>query len=180
MAEEIKQPEEKPETPEGAKPEPKAGPDWERAANDYRAQRDAARKQVEDLQRQADELKASMEGLKGADDVQKAVDDALSKANADFERSRAQWAEREKALTVSNELAGKGCIDCAALLAHVDMSKVTVKDGKAEGVDVDGLKGSYPYLFGKRPVSGATDARPDGAPSGIDERLDKAFGLKEE
>ena len=69
MAEEIKQPEEKPEeepaaADAGAKPEPKAGPDWERAANDYRAQRDAARKQVEDLQRQANELKASMEGLR--------------------------------------------------------------------------------------------------------------------
>lgn len=180
MADERK-PEEGPEAADAEKKaEPKTGPDWERAANDYRAQRDAARKQVEDLQRQADELKASMEGLKSADDVQRAVDEALSKANADFEQSRARWAEREKALTVSNQLAEQGCIDCDALLSHVDLSKVSVKDGKTEGVDVDALKGSYPYLFGKRPVSGATDARPDGAPSGIDERLDKAFGLKEE
>ena len=165
---------------EGA-PEPKGGPDWERAAGEYRAQRDQARQQVADLTGQLDKLKTDVEGLKTADDVQRAVDEALAKANADFDAARGAWAEREKALTVSGQLAEAGCIDCEALMSHVDMSKVAVRDGRAEGVDVAALKGSYPYLFGRRAQSGATDARPEGAASGVpDERIDRAMGIKEE
>lgn len=166
---------------QGTDAQPKGGPDWRRAAEDYKAQRDEARQRVEDLTGQLDKLKTDVEGLKTADDVQRAVDEALAKANADFDAAKGAWAEREKALTVSNQLAEQGCIDCDALMSHVDMAGVTVRDGKAEGIDVGALRESYPYLFGRRAQSGATDARPEGAADGgLDARIDRAFGAKGE
>jgi len=175
MADETKT-DEKPEEEPDAKPE--GGPNWQRAAEDYKAQRDAARKQFEELQGQYDALKGRVEGLKTAEDVQRAVDDALAKATADFDEAKAGWAEREKALVVGNALAEGGCIDTKALMGHIDLSGVTVKDGKAEGIDVPALQGSYPYLFGKREQAGSTDAQPKGAASALDERIDKAFAAK--
>lgn len=175
MTDEAEQ--EKPEAkPEQAKPD--GGPNWQRAAEDYKAQRDAARQQFEELQTQFDELRGKVEGLKTAEDVQKAVDEAVGKANEDFEAAKAGWADREKSLVVGAALAEGGCIDTKALMGHIDLSGVTVKDGKAEGVDVAALKGSYPYLFGKREQAGSTDAQPKGAASSLDERIDKAFDIK--
>lgn len=152
-------------------------PDWERAASDYKAQRDAARSQLADVQKQVEEMKASMEGLKSAEDVQKAVDDALAKAAAEHEAAQANWAEQEKSLVIAAALAEGGCIDTGALLSHIDTAQISVKDGKAEGIDVKALQGSYPYLFGKRQQAGSTGADPAGAAPNIDERLDKAFGV---
>lgn len=178
MAEETTENTEAQAKPEG---EAKGGPDWQRAAQDYKAQRDAARQQADDLTAQLDKLKQSVEGMRTAEDVQKAVDDALAKAQADFDASKAQWADREKALTVQSALAEGGCIDASALLSHVDLGEVTVKDGRADGLDLGKLKESYPYLFGRRAQAGATDARPEGvADGGLDAKLDKAFGVKGE
>jgi hypothetical protein len=170
---------EDPKTDE-AEGKPKGAPDWQRAAEDYKAQRDAARKQSEELTSQLTDLKTSVEGLKSADDVQKAVDAALEKANAGFEDAKGKWAQREKSLVVGSALAQAGCIDSGALLSHVDMSKVEVKDGKPEGVDVKALQGSYPYLFGKRAEAGSTGMEPAGASDGIGARIDSAFGVKGE
>ena len=172
--------------PEAKRPEqtgdakPKGGPDWQRAAEDYRAQRDEARQRVDDVTAQLDKLKKDVEGMKTAEDVQRAVDEALARASEEYDASKAQWAEREKALVAQSALAESGCIDAPALLSHVDMSGVTVKDGKADGLDVDGLKSSYPYLFGRRANPGATEVRPEGAASDIDAVLDRAMGIKEE
>lgn len=58
----------------------------------------------------------------------------------------------------------------------------SVKAAKALLEDVDGdvakLKAEYPYLFEQEKQKGSTGGKPDGAPNALDEKLDKAFGLK--
>lgn len=176
------------EPPEGdpKEPEPKeptgakGQPNWQMAAEGYRAERDAYKQQVADLTAQNEQLKQSLEGMRSAEDVQAAVDSALSEANSRFEADKAKWAEREKGLLVANALAESGCIDATAASAHVDLSQVSVgEDGRVEGLDVDQMRGSYPYLFGQRQQAGSTGAKPAGAPDG-DAALEKAraaFGL---
>lgn len=165
-----------PKEPTGAKGQP----NWQMAAEGYRAERDAYKQQVADLTAQAEQLKQSLEGMRSAEDVQAAVDSALTEANGRFEADKAKWAEREKGLLVANALAEAGCIDATAAAAHVDLSQVTVsEDGKVEGLDMDQMRDSYPYLFGKRQQSGSTGAKPGGAPDG-DAALEKvraSFGL---
>ena len=158
----------------------KGQPNWQMAAEGYRAERDAYKQQVADLTAQVEQLTRSIEGMKSAEDVQAAIDSALTEANGRFEADKAKWAEREKGLLVANALAEAGCIDATAAAAHVDLSQVSVgENGKVEGLDVEQMRGSYPYLFGKRQQAGSTGARPGGAPDG-DAALEKAraaFGL---
>lgn len=161
---------------------PKGKPDAAIAASKYKEERDAARQKVEELTAQLDSLRESVNGLKSAEDVQKAVDEALSKSNADFEATRQKWEQRERELAVSAQLAQAGCIDSAAACAHIDMANVQIgDDGKVSGVDIEAMKGTYPYLFGVRPQAGSTGLKPSGAPE-QDAALEKAraqFGLKE-
>lgn len=165
-----------PKEPAGAKGQP----NWQMAAEGYRAERDAYKQQVADLTAQNEQLKQSLEGMRSAEDVQAAVDEALARASTQFEADRAKWAEREKGLLVANALAEAGCIDATAACAHVDLSQVSVGEGgKVEGLDLEQMRGSYPYLFGKRQQAGSTGAKPGGAPDG-DAALEKAraqFGL---
>lgn len=168
--------------PGGGEPkaEPKGGPSWQMAAEGYRAERDAYKQQVADLTAQVEQLRTSLEGAKSADDVQAAIDSALTEANGRFEADRAKWAEREKGLLVANALAEAGCIDSTAAAAHVDLSQVGVgEDGSLSGLDVDALRGSYPYLFGQRQNPGSTGGRPDGPAESDDalERVRAQFGL---
>ena len=181
-----------PADPEPREPEPdetgepggaKGKPDAAIAASKYKQERDEAREKVADLTAQIEALRESVKGLKTAEDVQAAVDDALSKSNSEFEAVRRKWEERERELAVSTELAQAGCIDSKAACAHIDLSRVAVgEDGKVSGLDIDALRGSYPYLFGVRQQAGSTGVKPSGAADG-DAALAKAraqFGLKEE
>ena len=157
------------------------GPDARIAASKYKEERDAARQQVADLTAQLESLRESTKGLKTAEDVQQAIDDALSKSNSAFEETKRKWERRERELAVSTELAQAGCIDSKAACAHIDLDGVSIgEDGKVEGVDVEGLKRSYPYLFGIRQQAGRTGLPPQGAAE-ADAALEKAraqFGLK--
>ena len=181
-----------PADPEPKEPEPKepgepggakGKPDAAIAASKYKQERDEAREKVADLTAQIEALRESVKGLKTAEDVQAAVDDALSKSNSEFEAVRRKWEERERELAVSTELAQAGCIDSKAACSHIDLSRVAVcEDGKVSGLDIDALRGSYPYLFGVRQQAGSTGVKPSGAADG-DAALAKAraqFGLKEE
>ena len=185
---EPKEPEEVKTEPEGGQTEPKetdgakGKPDAGIAASKYKQERDEAREKVADLTAQLEALRESVKGLKTAEDVQKAVDDALSKSNADFEETRKKWEARERELAVSAQLSQAGCIDPAATCAHLDLGALAVgEDGKVSGLDIEGLKASYPYLFGVRKTAGTTGFKSEGAPE-ADKALDKMraqFGLKE-
>lgn len=177
-----------PKAPEPAEPKDgapdgaKGKPDAAIAASKYKQERDEAREKVADLTAQLETLRESVKGLKTAEDVQAAVDEALSKSNSEFEATKQKWEQRERELAVSTELAQAGCIDAKAACAHIDLSQVAVgDDGKVSGLDLDALKGSYPYLFGVRQQAGSTGLKPGGAPA-ADTALAKAraqFGLKE-
>lgn len=58
----------------------------------------------------------------------------------------------------------------------------SVKAAKALLEDFDGdvskLKAEHPYLFGADKKTGSTGGKPEGASSAVDDKLDKAFGLK--
>ena len=179
----AQKPNEPAQTEPGAQGGAKGKPDPAIAASKYKQERDEAREKVADLTAQLETLRESVKGLKTAEDVQQAVDEALSKSNSEFEATRQKWEQRERELAVSTELAQAGCIDAKAACAHIDLSQVTVgEDGKVSGLDLEAMRGSYPYLFGVRQQAGSTGVKPSGAADG-DAALAKAraqFGLKEE
>ncbi|WP_305296559.1 hypothetical protein [Parvibacter caecicola] len=86
----------------------------------------------------------------------------LEKAMADL---KAEMADKDTA----HKLEMAGCVDLKAAKARL---------GDFDG-DVAKLKSECPYLFGKeKQQAGSTGKPPAGASSGIDEKLDRAFGLK--
>lgn len=69
---------------------------------------------------------------------------------------------------VAHKLELAGCRDMKAAKARLDDF----------GGDVSKLKTECPYLFEAEKRTGRAGGKPGGAPDAIDEKLDKAFGLK--
>ncbi len=149
--------------------EPKGGPDLSEANKRLNGENAALKEQLASLQKQRDELDAKLGKALTQDDVAAAVKAATDEAARAYEGEKAKWAASNKKLAVQGSLAQAGCIDAAALMAHVDMEGVDIApDGHISGLDVAKLRESYPYLFNKpdaKPGNVVSSAQqPAGAP----------------
>jgi len=109
-------------------------------------------------------LQAEIAKLKG-----EAAEAAEAKAKREeyeqkFAALEAKMADTER--THSLEMAG---------CRNVKAAKALLDDYAG---DVGKLKEACPYLFGEERKTGSTGGKPTGPSSDIDEKLDKAFGLK--
>lgn len=110
------------------------------------------------------ELRAEIDKLKG-----EAAEAADAKAKREeFEKKAAALEAKMADTELSHKLEMAGCVDLKAAKARLD---------DFEG-DVSKLKSECPYLFAKEKQTGSTGKPPAGPSAGIDEKLDKAFGLK--
>lgn len=110
-------------------------------------------KEIADLKAQVAEAAKTEEG-------RKALEERIAKLEADQKDER-----------VTHKLEMDGCLNAKAAKALLD---------DYEG-DVAKLKEACPYLFsdGKQKQTGSTGFKPDGdADKALDEKLDRAFGLK--
>lgn len=95
------------------------------------------------LQREFGEMKEFIDGLKKAQEP-------AAPSEPDLDELNAKHAAEAKSWTIERELLKSGCIDTDALMVHIKADDVKLaEDGKsiAEGMDIDELKKSYPYLF---------------------------------
>ncbi|MFR7658626.1 MAG: phage scaffolding protein [Eggerthellaceae bacterium] len=95
------------------------------------------------LQREFGEVKEFINGLKKAQEPAAPTEPDLDELNAKHAAEAKSWA-------IERELLKSGCIDTDALMVHIKAEDVKLaEDGKsiAEGVDIEELKKSYPYLF---------------------------------
>lgn len=110
------------------------------------------------------QLQAEIEALKA-----QAAEAAENKAKREeYERKCSDLERRMAESEVGHRLEMAGCLNAKA-------ARALLPD---YGDDVDKLKGACPYLFGSEKKTGTTGVKPGGAPDGLDEKLDRAFGLK--
>lgn len=94
---------------------------------------------------------------------------APAPAGPSVEDLTAEHAAQAKSWAIERELLKSGCVDTEALMVHIKADEVKLaEDGKsiAEGLDLDELKKSYPYLFPQptqTPQTVSTSANPGGA-----------------
>lgn len=108
------------------------------------------------------ELKAQVAEAAKTEEGRKALEERIAKLEAD---------QKDERITHKLEMAG--CLNPKAAKALLDDY-----DG-----DVDKVKEACPYLFsdGKNKQTGSTGLKPDGdVEKALDEKLDRAFGLKKE
>lgn len=131
-----------------AQEEPKGGPDLTEANKRLTGENAALKEQLQAMQKQRDELDAKLGKALTQEDVAAAVKAANDEAKKAYEGEKAKWAASNKRLAVQGSLAQAGCIDAAALMAHVDMDGVDIApDGHISGLDVTKMQEAYPYLF---------------------------------
>ena len=95
------------------------------------------------FQREFGEVKEFIAGLKKAQEPAAPSEPDLDELNAKHAAEAKSWA-------IERELLKSGCVDTDALMVHIKADEVKLaEDGKsiAEGVDIEELKKSYPYLF---------------------------------
>lgn len=150
--------------------QPKGGPDLTEANKRITSENAALKEQLAAMQKQRDELDTKLGKALTQEDVAAAVKAANDEAKKAYEGEKAKWAASNKRLAVQGSLAQAGCIDAAALMAHVDMEGVDIApDGHISGLDVAKLQADYPYLF-KQPEPNKPDnvvpsaQQPAGAP----------------
>lgn len=133
-------------------------------------ERDTFKAQIDEYAAQVADLTAAKAGSEEQATKLAELTAALEQAKADGEASAKNYA-------IETALLKAGCKDTVATMAHIDPSKVTVKDGTVEGIDVKALATNYPYLFGTTTQS--TGGAPSGAAAGDeDARMRKIMGLK--
>lgn len=120
--------------------------------NKERHEREMAAKDAEiaELKKKIEEASKAEQGRKDLEDKIKALEES-------------QAEER-----VTHKLELEGCVDIKAARARLD---------DFEG-DVKKLKSECPYLFAQEKQAGKTGLKPEGAAKGLDDKLDKAFGIK--
>lgn len=112
---------------------------------------------IESLTQAAQEKDATVDSLKKQIDEMKHAHLAmLDKVNEDLKRSATQA-----------RLAELGCIDTPAAFAHLDFSKIELKDGELLGLDAKALKEARPYLFKSAPT--VNTSAPQGTRAAEDE-----------
>lgn len=134
------------------------------------------------LQREFGEMKDFIDGLKKAQEPAEPSEPALDELSAKHAAEAKSWA-------IERELLKSGCIDTDALMVHIKADDVKLgEDGKtiAEGMDIEELKKSYPYLFPsstepKKTVStsaGAGGSKQNIIPESLEEGVEAAFAAK--
>lgn len=116
----------------------------------YQRDIEAKDKQIAELQAQLDEKSKTEEG-------RAALKAELDKLKADMADER-----------TDHRLELAGCLNAKAAKALL---------GDYDG-DVAKLKEACPYLFGVEKKTGSTGLKPEGAAGDLDDKLDKAFGIK--
>jgi len=158
------EPEPTPEPTPGADPEPEPTPEPEPEPKDKYGQpginKERHEKEVAELQAKIDALTAQV-----ADAAEQ------KEKRADFEKQVKDLKEELADTKVKHSLELLGCKNvkaAKALLEDYDNDPAKLKEGE-------------PYLFGEdaepKP-KGSTGKKPEGPASSLDEKLDKAFGLK--
>lgn len=108
----------------------KGGPDLSEANKRLNGENAALKEQLASLRKQRDELDAKLGEALTQDDVKAAVKAATDEAAKAYEGEKAKWAASNKKLAVQGSLAQAGCIDAAALMAHVDMEGIELNGGR--------------------------------------------------
>lgn len=157
-----------PKEPNGNDPqgqtEPKGGPDDSQKMKRLEQELKAAKEQVTTLTENLG--KALTE-----DDVKAAVEAAKAEAEKAQQELAASASDREKRLTVENELIKANCIDTAGAMAHIDMGGVEIaKDGHVSGLDVSKLAEDYAHLFQQPNTNSVSSA---GTPGGAGKKMTK-------
>lgn len=174
MAKQTSEPAE-PKEPEGNDPkeptEPKGGPDDSQKMKRLEQELKAAKEQLADFQKQVTDLTDNLGKALTEEDVKAAVEAAKAEAEKAQQELAASASDREKRLTVENELIKANCIDTAGAMAHIDMGGVEIaKDGHVSGLDVSKLAEDYAHLFQQPNTSSVSSA---GTPAGAGKKMTK-------
>lgn len=174
MANEPKEPTE-PKEPNGNEPqgqtEPKGGPDDSQKMKRLEQELKAAKEQLEEAKEQVTTLTENLGKALTEDDVKAAVEAAKAEAEKAQQELAASASDREKRLTVENELIKANCIDTAGAMAHIDMGGVEIaKDGHVSGLDVSKLAEDYAHLFQQPNTQSVSSA---GTPGGAGKKMTK-------
>lgn len=164
-----------PKEPEGNDPkeptEPKGGPDDSQKMKRLEQELKAAKEQLADFQKQVTDLTDNLGKALTEEDVKAAVEAAKAEAEKAQQELAASASDREKRLTVENELIKANCIDTAGAMAHIDMGGVEIaKDGHVSGLDVSKLAEDYAHLFQQPNTSSVSSA---GTPGGAGKKMTK-------
>lgn len=152
------EPETEPE--EGAEGEPAAG-EGQDGVEDKHGQpginREKYQRDIEAKDKQIAELQAQLDEKSKTEEGRAALKAELDKLKADMADER-----------TDHRLELAGCLNAKAAKALL---------GDYDG-DVAKLKEACPYLFGVEKKTGSTGLKPEGAAGDLDDKLDKAFGIK--
>ena len=164
-----------PKEPEGNDPqgqtEPKGGPDDSQKMKRLEQELKAAKEQLAEAQKQVTDLTDNLGKALTEEDVKAAVEAAKAEAEKAQQELAASASDREKRLTVENELIKANCIDTAGAMAHIDMGGVEIaKDGHVSGLDVSKLAEDYAHLFQQPNTSSVSSA---GTPAGAGKKMTK-------
>ena len=151
--------------------EPKGGPDDSQKMKRLEQELKAAKEQLEEAKEQVTTLTENLGKALTEDDVKAAVEAAKAEAEKAQQELAASASDREKRLTVENELIKANCIDTAGAMAHIDMGGVEVaKDGHVSGLDVSKLAEDYAHLFQQPNTQSVSSA---GTPGGAGKKMTK-------
>lgn len=151
--------------------EPKGGPDDSQKMKRLEQELKAAKEQLEEAKEQVKTLTENLGKALTEDDVKAAVEAAKAEAEKAQQELAASASDREKRLTVENELIKANCIDTAGAMAHIDMGGVEVaKDGHVSGLDVSKLAEDYAHLFQQPNTQSVSSA---GTPGGAGKKMTK-------
>lgn len=129
------------------------------------------KKQLEEANGQVTSLTENLGKALTEEDVKAAVEAAKKEAEEAQQELAASASDREKRLTVENELIKANCIDAAGAMAHIDMGGVEIaKDGHVSGLDVSKLAEDYAHLFRQPNTSSVSSA---GTPAGAGKKMTK-------
>ena len=132
---------------------------------------EALKTQLSEAQQQVTDLTDNLDKALTEDDVKAAVEAAKAEAEKAQQELAASASDREKRLTVENELIKANCIDTAGAMAHIDMGGVEIaKDGHVSGLDVSKLAEDYAHLFQQPNTSSVSSA---GTPAGAGKKMTK-------
>lgn len=164
-----------PKEPNGNDPqgqtEPKGGPDDSQKMKRLEQELKAAKEQLAEAQKQVTDLTDNLGKALTEEDVKAAVEAAKAEAEKAQQELAASASDREKRLTVENELIKANCIDTAGAMAHIDMGGVEIaKDGHVSGLDVSKLAEDYAHLFQQPNTQSVSSA---GTPGGAGKKMTK-------